>query len=217
MSGRRKRGAGRPKGSSSENTTARILAAARVCFARTGFAATTNRDIAEEAGVTTAAIYLYFDSKTALYRATIRAAYAVLLPHYRAAAASAGSLREGFRAVLAASTPLHERDPSLAAFFSALPIEMRRHKELQSVVMEEGAQVVEIFAALVGAGVRDGEIPAEVAPHVLALFIACTIGLSLYLASIDGSQLGGIIDAFNALIDGTLFAVPKKKRRASGR
>ncbi len=204
---------GRPKGSSSKETTARILAAARTCFARTGWAATTTREIADEAGVTNAAIYLYFDSKTALYRATVHDAYAELVPIYRAAVAKVRSLPEGFRAVLAASTPLHENDPSLAAFLSALPVEMRRHREIASVVVEEGAQVVQVFEGLVQAGVRAGEIPAAVAPNVLALFVACTMGLSLYVAAIAEQDLGGIIDAFNALIDGTLFKKARGSRR----
>lgn len=202
---RRKGHIGRPKGASSEATTARILAAARTCFSRTGYAATTNKDIAEEAGVTTATIYLYFESKTALYKATVRDAYQELLPHY-AEAARAKSLREGFIAVLAASAPLHARDPSLAAFFSALPVEMRRHAEIAAVIRDEGRDVTALFGALVELGVKKREIRAAQAPHVLALFIACTLGLSLFVTSIDSSNFEGVIASFADLIDGRLFA-----------
>ena len=205
---RRKSHLGRPKGASSELTTARILAAARTCFSRSGYAATTNKQIAEEAGVTAASIYLYFESKTALYIATVRDAYDELLPHYHAAT-EATSLPAAFAAVLAASRPLHDEDPSLAAFFSALPVEMRRHAEIATVIREEGQDVAALFARLVGRGVEHGEISLEEAPHVLSLFIACTMGLSLFVTSIDGSQFAGIIDAFTALIDGTLFQRPR--------
>ena len=210
MTTRRKPHLGRPKGASSENTIQRILIGARTCFSRSGFAAATNKEIAEEAGVTAATIYLYFESKTALYIATIRAAYDELLPHYRAAA-SAPTLREGFRMVLAASAPLHMTDPSLAAFFSALPVEMRRHAPLAAVVQEEGSGVVKLFAGLVERGVKNGEIGRAEAPHVLALFIACTMGLSLYVTSIDGTHFGGMMEAFAALIAGTLFKEPKRR------
>ncbi len=203
---------GRPKGATSEGTRARVLAAARTCFSRFGYAQCTNREIAEEAGVTTAAIYLYFDSKSALYAATVRQAYEELLPHYREAS-QAPTLRAGFQMVLAASEPLHRNDPSLAAFFSALPVEMRRHRELAGVINDEGQGVVRLFADLIGLGVRNREISAADAPHVLSLFIACTLGLSLFITSIDSSQFGGIIAAFNALIRGTLFTEPRKKRR----
>jgi AcrR family transcriptional regulator len=212
MTTRRKPHIGRPKGASRQGTIARILSAARTCFSRTGYAATTNKQIAEEAGVTAASIYLYFDSKTALYIATVRAAYDELLPHYHDAV-SAPSLPEAFRRVLAASAPLHQTDPSLAAFFSALPVEMRRHAELGSVIADEGRGVVSLFAGLVEAGVQRREIPPQVAPHVLSLFIACTIGLSLFVTSIDSSQFGGIVDAFSALIAGSLFKPPRRQAR----
>lgn len=218
ISGRSKRARGkshlgRPRGASSAETRARVLAAARACFARTGYAATTTKQIADEAGLTTASIYLYFESKMALYVATVRDAYAQLLPHYRAAAASATSVRDGFRALLAASRPIHQGDPSLAAFLSAMPVEMRRHEELARAMSEDGSEVAAIFLAIVERGVRAREIPAREAPYVLALFIACTMGLSLYVSAIDGTQFGGMVDAFNALLDGELFRRPKRRAR----
>ncbi len=44
----------------------RILDAAEVCFARTGFHATTMQDICREAGISAGALYVYFPSKEAL-------------------------------------------------------------------------------------------------------------------------------------------------------
>jgi AcrR family transcriptional regulator len=204
---------GRPPGANRSTTTARILAAARAHFARTGYAATTNQQIADDAGVTTGTLYLYFESKTALFMATVRDAYADLVPHYREAAAGARTLREGFRAVLAVSVPLHARDPSLAAFLSTLPVEMSRHEELARAMTQERDEVLTIFDELVRLGVRSGEISAAAAPRVLSLFVACTVGFSLFASAIDGSQLAGIIEAFNALIDGKLFREPRRRRR----
>ena len=203
---------GRPRGSSSEATQARILAAARTCFARSGYAATTNKEIADEAGVTTAAIYLYWDSKTALYLATVRDAYADMVPVFREAVVGTTSARDGLRAILAASAVMHERDPSLAQFFSALPVEMRRHEELMEAAAQAGREIVEIFSGVVSGGVSSGEIPSASAANVLSLIIACTMGFSMFASAIDSSQLGGILSAFIALIEGTLFRAPKKKR-----
>ena len=45
---------------------ARILDAAEICFARTGFHRTTMQDICREAGISAGALYLYFDAKEAL-------------------------------------------------------------------------------------------------------------------------------------------------------
>jgi AcrR family transcriptional regulator len=188
-----------------------------VAFARTGYAATTNKQIADEAGVTPAAIYLYFDSKTALYVATVEDAYAELLKQYRGAMTGVASIRAGFRALLAASARLHERDPSLASFFAALPVEMRRHEELTQTVAEAGTEVVAIFRDVVQTGVRAGEVPAAIAPHVLSLFVACTMGFSLFAATIDSTQMAGILDAFSDLIDGRLFRARSARRAPTRR
>ncbi len=52
-------------------------------FARSDFAAVTIKDIAKAAGVNTALIYYYFDSKEALFRAAVEYAVAQALDNYR--------------------------------------------------------------------------------------------------------------------------------------
>jgi AcrR family transcriptional regulator len=206
---------GRPPGSSREATRARILAAARVCFARSGYASTTNKEIADDAGLTAAAIYQYFDSKTELYLATVRDANEALIAQYRRTVAEATSMRRALRAVLAASARLHERDPSLSAFLSALPVEMQRHEELARVMTSEPSEIVRIIDEVVVAGVRAGEVPARLRERLVSTFVACALGISLYGAAIDGSHLGEIADTLGALIDGTLFPAPRGRRRLS--
>jgi AcrR family transcriptional regulator len=196
---------GRPPGSTSQATRARILAAARACFARAGYASTTNKQIADQAGLTAAAIYQYFDSKTALYLATVRDANEALIERYRFAIADATSMRQALRAVLAASAWLHERDPSLSAFLSALPVEMQRHEELAQAMKQEPSEIVRIIDEVVERGVRTGEVPAALHARLVSTFVACSLGISLYGAAIDGSELTTLADTFGALIDGTLF------------
>jgi AcrR family transcriptional regulator len=209
---------GRPRGSTSEATRARILAAARICFARTGYAATTNKDIADFAGVTAAAIYLYFDSKTALYLAAVRDAHEQLVSHYRRGVADAGSLREGFRALLTISGRLlHERDPSLSAFLSALPVEMQRHAEIAAAIAATPNEVVVLIGEMVEAAVRSGEIARPLAGYVGATFLACAMGFSLYLATVDGAHASQMVDVFGALIEGNLFQPGRAPRRRSRR
>lgn len=48
-----------------------ILAAATRAFARTGYAATSLDDLADEAGITRVLLYRHFDSKNAMYRAVL--------------------------------------------------------------------------------------------------------------------------------------------------
>jgi AcrR family transcriptional regulator len=181
------------------------LRAARECFARTGYAGTTNKQIGDHAGITAAAIYQYFDSKTALYMATVRDAQSELVPRFREAVAGERTTRGAFRALLAASAVLHERDPSLAAFLSALPVELRREDEIANAMAEAPSEVLAIMEGIVARGVRAREITPATAPHVLSMFLACTMGLSLYAASFGADEYRAALDAFLALIDGTLL------------
>jgi AcrR family transcriptional regulator len=204
---------GRPKGSTSEATRARVLAAARICFGRTGYAATTNKDIADAAGVTPPAIYLYFDSKTALYLATVRDAHEQLVVHYRQAIAETTSLREGLHALFSTSGRLlHERDPSLAAFLSALPVEMQRHAEIAEALTATPNEVVDLLEEMVQSAVHSGEIARAVAPYVSATFLACIMGFSLYLATVDSNHASQMVDVFDALLDGALFQARNSDR-----
>ena len=55
-----------------EERTPEILDAALACFAEKGFAATRMEDIAARAGITKGTIYLYFESKEAVFKALAR-------------------------------------------------------------------------------------------------------------------------------------------------
>jgi AcrR family transcriptional regulator len=221
MSKKRAPRIGRPPGATSDATRARILRAARDCFARTGYAGTTNKDIADLAAITAAAIYQYFASKTALYLATVHAAESELVPEFEQAIAGEKSTRAAFRALLSASARLHARDPSLAAFLSSLPVEMRREPSVAEAMASEPSPVLGIFLKIVARGVKAREIAARDAPRVVAVFLACTMGFSLYAATIESSDFLATMDAFLALIEGGLVrdrtetdrALPPEGRR----
>jgi len=195
---------GRPPGASSDVTRARILRAARDRFALTGFAGTTNKDIADLAGITAAAIYQYFDSKTDLYVATVRDAQAELVPAFEEAVAHAPTTRAALRALLSASAVLHRRDPSLAGFLSAIPVEMRREPAVAEAMAADPSPVLELVTNMVERGVEAGEVAHADAPRVVAVFLACTMGFSLYAATLESDDFGATMDAFLALLDGGL-------------
>ena len=64
---------GRPPGTDSQETRARILRTARACFAAYGYAATTNKMIAERSDLTPAAIYFHFGNKRGTFEAVTNA------------------------------------------------------------------------------------------------------------------------------------------------
>lgn len=211
MSKTRRPRLGRPPGATSDATRARLLKAARECFARTGYAGTSNKDIADRAGVTAAAIYQYFDSKTALYAATVRDAQAGLAPEFERVIGEAKTTRAAFRALLAASARLHARDPSLAAFLSALPVEIRREPAVAEAMASTPSPVLQVVATMVERGVKAGEIDRRDEERVVAVFLACTMGLSLYAATMESDDFGATMSAFLALLDGGLV---RDRRRA---
>jgi AcrR family transcriptional regulator len=74
-----------PKPNVSNQRTAQIIEAATTVFAAKGFDHATMDDIADQAGINKATIYLYFDSKDALIRAVAGALFARELADLQAA------------------------------------------------------------------------------------------------------------------------------------
>jgi AcrR family transcriptional regulator len=210
---RKKRGPGRPPGRTSDTTRSNVLRAARVCFARSGFAVTTNRDIADLAGVTPAALYQYFDSKVALYAAVAHEAAATVASHMRSQTVNQDSAVASLSAIVRSLIALHERDRSLAAFLSALPGELRRHPELaQSFVPGRDAELSTVMGEIVKRAVALGELEERDARRAAEMFIACMMGLSQYAVFVrDGAQPA---TAFADLLEGRLFARAKTRPTA---
>jgi len=74
---------------------AELLAAALEVFVEKGFAATKLADVARRAGVTKGTVYLYFDSKEALFKAVVRETIVPVIAQGEALARSfTGSARE---------------------------------------------------------------------------------------------------------------------------
>jgi AcrR family transcriptional regulator len=200
---------GRPPGSNSQATRERILHAAWECFARKGYAGTTNRDIADRAKITSAAIYQYFDSKSDLYVAAVRTAQRELLPDLRTAIQDAPTARAALCGLAQIYATVHQRNSSIAPFLSALPVEMQRHDEIAQAMMGERSDVLSMIISAVERGVKTGEIPASKGPGAVAMFVACTMGLSMYASLIAPEGVVAAVDAYVRLLDGTLLTTPR--------
>lgn len=68
-----------------EARPAEIVEAARKCFIENGFGATRIEDVAKGAGVSKGTVYLYFDSKEALFEAVVRAQLSPIIDSVAAA------------------------------------------------------------------------------------------------------------------------------------
>jgi AcrR family transcriptional regulator len=138
-----------------------ILEAALSVFAETGFAAAKLTEIARRAGVSKAALYLYFETKEDLFRAVARS---LVAPNLTALAA----------ALEASEAPFAELAPALLSGAAGLLAEGRAISIARMVIAESGnfpdlariwredvvEQVLGLVAVLIGRAQARGEIVA---------------------------------------------------------
>jgi AcrR family transcriptional regulator len=203
---------GRPRGSTSATTKAKLLTAARKQFAEKGYSQTTFKDVGREAGITHAALYQYFDSKQALYLATLAETQALLLPQYLDAIARGTSLRERIVGVLMASADAHDADSTITGFLAAIPIEIRRHPELRDILVDPNDQIMQALERMFDDAKRSGEIVAQFSSrHLVDAFLGGGVGVSLFHYGMPTSSLREAMEVFVALIEGRVFKTSTDK------
>ena len=201
---------GRPAATTSAETRARLLAAARKCFGQFGYEKTTNKDIANEAGITTGAIYHYFDSKPELFAAIARETDDEIVTAFADAAAAEPDVVAKITAVLREAIRLHQHDRSLAAFASTAQLEIQRHPDVGAILANEPVRALRFFRGLVDDAIASGELAADVPRAAAAnMLIASTMGLAQFAALVDDVKVHrDATKAFMRLIEGSLFSVP---------
>ena len=201
----RNRRRGRPPATPSHETRARILRAARRCFAETGYARATNKQIAAAAGVTAAALYNHFPSKSALFVAAFEEAQGELVRRYRHAIAGKNDAVRALCAIVDASAKADAEDPSLTRFMSVVMTEMRSHEDLRAGVGRVPNQIGALIADLVSEGRRSGRLSRRIpAEAVVEMLIAAIAGLALAASEKPPESHPGVLHAFRALLAGTL-------------
>jgi TetR/AcrR family transcriptional regulator, repressor for uid operon len=209
---------GRLPSTTSAETRARIVGAARKCFGRFGYEKTTNKDIASEAGITAGAIYHHFDSKPDLFAAVVQESNAFIFGAFREAAAPEDAFVDKVNAILRTAVRLHQRDPTLAAFAATSAIELQRHPEGARAAGADPGGGLGFFAELVAGAADRGELAADVSRHAVAnMLIATTMGLAQFAALVDSVKVHrDAMEAFIRLMEGSLFErppfVPRRRR-----
>jgi AcrR family transcriptional regulator len=143
---------------SAQETRESILDVAEELFHRVGYAKTTIADIAQEMGMSSANIYRFFPSKSAINDAGCRRLMARMQAAMRATATGPGSAESRLRE-LVLSTHRHNRD--------LLTTERRVHDMVDAAMAESWDAIEEhkaacnaIFADLIADGVARGEFAA---------------------------------------------------------
>ncbi|HEY9034603.1 MAG TPA: TetR/AcrR family transcriptional regulator [Pseudomonadales bacterium] len=209
MAGKKTAGAkmGRPKGSSKEDTLARLMPEARRQFADKGYAQTTFKDIGKALGVSHAALYSYFPAKKELYLATVADAQALLLPYYLEALEAGGSLKSRISHILLATAREHDRDSSITGLLAAVPIEIRRHPELYEALIDENNVLMRALEDIFEQAKRSGEIAVDAsAQDLVAALLGGGVGVALFQYGLQRPDLSATMAVFVALIEGRLFS-----------
>lgn len=195
---------GRPPDTDSAETRARIIDAARDCFAELGYEASTNKDLALRAGYTTGAMYHYFGSKQALYTAVFNQVQLYVYETFEAASQSADTFAGKIDAILDAAVQLNRLDPTLAQFLVTARIDMVRHPELGAGLAEPAARRDRFFTDVIDTGVRTGEVDPGDQEMLLDVISAILTGLVSYSSS-DTDRHLRTVTGVKRLLDGKLL------------
>ena len=193
--GKTMRRRGRPANTSTEDTVAVMLVAARKQFAAQGYAATSNRTVANAAGLAHTAIYNHFGSKAQLFTAVFLDVQDRLIFELQRSAARTPDEPAFPGALLDAIEELRAADPTYVEFLASMYVEVRRHPELRNVFQgEEPFPIVDVLRGLAaGSGEEAGEGAGE---DPTWFWITFALGLAQLSALADTATFATTVEMF---------------------
>jgi len=187
-------------------TRKRILDAARRVFAANGYDAATNKAIADEAGITTGAIYHYFGSKQDLYLAVFDEVQEIVYGSFKASVIGREDFLDRLDGVLDMAVELNTKDPSITAFVVGVASEARRHPELGRLVAAQLNDSADFFRGLVHEAAARNELDPSIRPEtVVSMVVALTNGLARYASLVPAPRHAATVLAFKELLRGQLM------------
>ncbi|MEO7273665.1 MAG: TetR/AcrR family transcriptional regulator [Vicinamibacterales bacterium] len=149
-----------------------LIAAARHVFGTHGFASATMEAIAKEADVAKGTVYLYYDSKRAIYEAAWRASMEELEALVKARVESAATLQEAIAAFVAARVEFFQaRQDFFRMYVEEIGARVGAPKARRTLSGTMIDRQVRILEKLVAAAVGRGEVrPVDPAATALAVF-----------------------------------------------
>jgi AcrR family transcriptional regulator len=181
-------------------------------YAERGYEAATNKEIAEIAHMTTAALYYHFPSKRDLYLSVHEDARDQVYSRFEDVLDPDGTFADQFLAVLYATHELNEEDPTLAQFLASARTDMKRRPDLTAALRERIEYRQDFFDRIVEVGVRTGEIKPSHRELVSVFIIAMITGMTDALSDDQSVHLRSI-EAIKAIISGELVGPPRADRR----
>ena len=202
---------GRPRDADSVETRARLLAAARKCFGENGFERTTNAQIAEVAGITSAAIYHYFPSKIDLYAAVFEEVQEFIYAEIEKGIEPHATLVDRFSAALDVSVRINRDDPSIAGFVVDVAYEVQHHPELFSFVEPQRQRSANLVKRLCADAFTKGEVRSDIPQEALEDLLSVLLsGLLRFSTLINNSpRHAATVDVLKTMLrSADTFAAP---------
>lgn len=198
--------AGRPAQRSPGETTAKILSSALQCFTEKGFTATTFAAVARGAGITGSAIYQYYDSKGALYAATLEHVYEGLVPDISAALIDKQTFKDRLRRILQLMVNLNESNPVAMVFMSSVPVEVRQEPKLKAYLSNRSSALLSSLAQVFDDAKTQGEISsARSTDSLVMFFLSSCMGMSLYYHAVPKVTVRDATEVFFDIIENRLL------------
>ena len=198
-----------------------ILQAALCCFAEKGFAATRMDDVAARAHITKGTIYLYFNSKAALFKALARQAVGTQMQDAAQTLETfEGSSTEQLRMVLTASGQIMRTSDGVV-LAKIMLAEMDYFPELAEFWRREIIdQGLALFETIIRRGIARGEFRAIVPEHAARLCAAPLLMVAVWRTMFARFEKAptdyqGLIDAhIETLLRGLAADPPQTSTRA---
>lgn len=200
---------GRPPATNSTETRARILEAARRKFGAHGYESASNRALADEAGLTSGAIYHYFNSKLDIYVAVYIDARDLAYDRFEKAIVGLDSFAEQLQATLEAAHELNIEDPTLAQFLGSARVDASRNPDLADAMRQADREGPALFERIIDFGIETGEVDPADRGIISALVRTITAGLT-DAVSADPVRHRMAVDGINRLLSGSLLNPPTK-------
>ncbi len=178
-----------------------ILDAARRCFLRDGFHATSMQDLFAEAGLSSGAVYRYFPSKDDLIIAIAAENMqdVVAMIHTVASQRPARSVGAVMADVLTIVRAKHEQN-GLGGLAVLVWAEALRNRSLADQFTDLLEQMRADVADVVRVHQTSGHLPTDTTPEAVATVLMSIVpGYIVQLALLGGDAVEGVIDAVRAL------------------
>src|SRR5271167_1942167 len=178
-----------------------------------GYTGATFSNIAEEAGLTSGAVYYHFRSKKDLVVAVIGDVTAQLMQRFERAAARADNLQGQLIAILEETIAVTDEMPYLASFSVSIRVDGRRHPELSRALQYSSGTYYSLYKRLVEEAVDRGDLPEGADPRdVTDMFGLISFGLTMLTVELPGDRHRVAIRTIEKLLAGALFEAPTRRR-----